>query len=222
MSIMTDGEIKAALDDPASGLKIGPLSDAGVQIQPISVDLRLGNKFIAMDNGQKELHSFMQLRGGQVSQMDAMEKVAVDPREDQTEKLWHTVEIPDGNAFLMPPGAFILAEVFEHIELPDNIACRVDGRSSYGRLGIAIHVTAGVVEPGFKGRLTLEMTNVGPRPVKLYPGDRICQIVLYKTAVPAVEPYSACRDSKYQDQEGVTPSRVHLDYTAHVAEEGKE
>ena len=101
----------------------------------------------------------------------------------------------------------------EKIELPDNIVAYVDGRSSLGRIGIVVHVTSGFVDPGFNGRLVLEMTNVGKMPVALHTGMRICKLVFFQLSSPAQQPYNKRADAKYQGQESVEGSKIHKDFT---------
>jgi len=97
------------------------------------------------------------------------------------------------------------------VEIPDWLVARVDGRSSLGRLGVVVHATAGFIDPGFKGQITLEFSNVGHLPVKLWPGMRICQLVLEELRTPCAQPYGPARGSKYQNQEGPIASRLNED-----------
>jgi dCTP deaminase len=160
-------------------------------VQPSSVDMRLGRVFCAFKRGM-------------VGILDT--KKAVD-------ELMETIEIPDDGAFNLPPREFVLGTTLESVSLPDDIVGRLEGRSSLGRLGIVIHSTAGYVDPGFCGQLTLEISNLAPVPVILYPGMRIAQISFIQMTTAADKPYTADGlGSKYQGQRGPTPSRLYRDF----------
>jgi dCTP deaminase len=116
----------------------------------------------------------------------------------------HTPE--DG--VIIHPGEFVLGTSLETVNVPDDMVARVEGRSSYGRLGIVVHATAGFVDPGFEGDITLEMQNLGNAPVKVYPEDRICQIVFETMTSAAAIPYGEKRDAKYMGQQGATGSKL--------------
>jgi len=155
-------------------------------LQPASVDLRLGYEILRMKPG----HGL------------------IDTRNMGLE---YDV-VPCDNGFILNPGEFILASTLERIGLPVDIAARADGRSSIGRLGVTIHVTAGFIDPGFHGAITLEMSNIGSAPVKLYPEQRVCQLVFEELSGAAMKPYgSPCLGSKYYGQDGPTPSRIGMD-----------
>ncbi len=186
--ILSDRDIRKYLEE--GKIIIEPL-DPEIQIQPSSVDLRLGNEFKVFRH---------------------MEKAFIDPFSDDVEKYTETIKIKDGEQFILHPGEFVLACTLERIELPDDLVARVEGRSSLGRLALLIHATAGYVDPGFKGQLTLELSNVGKMPIALRPGMRICQISFEKLSSPAEKPYGhPNRDSKYQNQKGATSSRIRFD-----------
>ncbi len=187
--ILSDSDIKKFLKE--GKIKIIGMKDPDVQIQPSSVDLRLGNEF----------RIFKTIRKG-----------FIDPIRDNPEEYTELVYVEDGEPFILHPGEFILGVTKERIELSDDVVARVEGRSSLGRLAILIHATAGYIDPGFRGRITLELSNVGKMPVALYPGMRICQISFELLSSKAEMPYGhKLRDSKYQNQESVTTSRIHLD-----------
>ena len=119
----------------------------------------------------------------------------------------------DDEAFILHPGEFVLASTYEIITLPDDIAGRLEGKSSLGRLGLLTHSTAGFIDPGFSGHITLELSNVANLPVKLYPGMKIGQLCLIKLSSPAEHPYgSAIYASRYQGQRGPTPSRSFMNF----------
>ena len=107
------------------------------------------------------------------------------------------------------PGEFILGSTLENLRVPDDMVARVEGRSSYGRLGIIVHATAGYVDPGFEGDITLEIQNLGNAPVRLYPEDRVCQVVFETMTSEADNPYGDKKDSKYMGQQGATGSRLN-------------
>lgn len=182
--ILADREIRAAL---ASGhLGIEPLADADAQIQPCSVDLRLSNVF-------RKLHA-------------TAEVSIIDARHPQIAPIYTDVRHWGGN-FVIHPGQFVLGSTIERVRIPNDLLARVEGCSTFGRLGVLVHITAGFVDPGFAGEITLELKNVGPLPVALWPGDKICQIA-FQTLTSAVErPYGPERGSKYQGQAGPTPAR---------------
>jgi dCTP deaminase len=118
------------------------------------------------------------------------------------------VEIDDGDAFILHPGEFVLGSTSERVTLPDDLVARIEGKSSLGRLGLLIHSTAGFVDAGFSGHITLELSNVANLPITLYPGMKIGQVSFLRMTTPADVPYGSARvGSKYQGQRGPTPSR---------------
>jgi dCTP deaminase len=188
--ILSDCDIRARL--ARGDLKVGPLEDAELQIQPASIDVRLADEFVIY-------------RPSQVS--------CLDPRDPQTLiAASQRIQIPAGEAFVLHPGEFGLASTIEAVTIPHDLVATVDGRSSIGRLAVVIHATAGFIDPGFEGQITLELSNIGPIPVKLYPGMRVAQLVFHELKSPAEMPYgSAGRGSNYQGQRGPQPSRIRLD-----------
>jgi len=191
MAILSDVDIKKYLK--AKKIEIEPLEDFEKQIQPSSVDMRLGNEF----------KSFKIIR-----------KPYIDPKDPTDLATYMESEIiPEGEAFIIHPGEFALATTFEAVKIPDDLVARVEGRSSMGRLGITMHVTAGYIDPGFEGKITLEISNIGKMPVALYPGQRVCQIVFETMTTPSEKPYGHPeRDSKYMGQVRPESSRIKLDY----------
>lgn len=160
-------------------------------IQPSSVDVRLDKFFRVFEN-----HKYS----------------VIDPSIEQAE-LTREVIAEDDEAFILHPGEFVLASTYEIITLPDDIAGRLEGKSSLGRLGLLTHSTAGFIDPGFSGHITLELSNVANLPVKLYPGMKIGQLCLIKLSSPAEHPYgSAIYASRYQGQRGPTPSRSFMNF----------
>ena len=185
--VLSDRTIKEEI--AAGRIVIDPL---GVNaIQPASVDVHLDSGFLVFRNSRLP---FIDVRKGM---------------DDLTEK----VEIEDDVPFILHPGEFVLGSTLEHIELPDNLVARVEGKSSLGRLGLLIHSTAGYVDPGFKGHLTLELSNVANLPITLYYGMKIGQLSYVRLTTPAEFPYGSPElGSKYQGQMDATASRIHQDF----------
>ncbi|OPX62913.1 MULTISPECIES: dCTP deaminase [unclassified Methanoregula] len=153
-------------------------------VQPNSIDIRLGNHFIWYKSSDK----------------------VIDPRDKKS--ITTGVEETEADEFVIQPGAFVLARTLECIELPDNIVATIEGKSSIARLGVTLHQTGGWIDAGFRGTITLEMCNVNTRPVKVYAGMPIGQLVFYTTE-RAVNPYYSKADAKYMDQQQATLSRYH-------------
>jgi dCTP deaminase len=131
----------------------------------------------------------------------------IDVRKDLSD-LTQEVEIAEGDAFILHPGEFVLGSTSERISVPDDIVARIEGKSSLGRLGLLIHSTAGFIDAGFSGHITLELSNVANLPITLYPGMKIGQVSFLQMTTPADVPYGSSRvGSKYQGQRGPTPSR---------------
>lgn len=218
MSILVDTEIEYYLNlkPEEGGIVIDSLVDLDSQIQPASVDLRLGNDFVGISNGIQELQRIQMLApssGDPAVQKQLHERLVLDPRKNPNETTYVEQHVPDDEYITVPPMSFLLGTTKERVTLPANIVGRVEGKSSFARLGIAIHSTAGYIDPGFTGQVTLEIYNHAPRPVRLYVGDPVCQIVLEKTNAPAKRPYGhRSRNSKYQGQQGATVSMSHKDY----------
>jgi len=185
--VLSDRTIRRELE--AGNIGIDPLSaDA---IQPASVDLRLG-------------HQFRVFRNSGVPYIDVKQEYP-----DLTE----LVEIEGDHPFILHPGEFALAVTYERVRLPADIVGRLEGKSSLGRLGLLIHSTAGYVDPGWDGALTLELSNVANLPITLYHRMKVSQISFLRLSEPAENPYgSAAAGSKYQGQEGPTPSRYYLNF----------
>ncbi len=160
-------------------------------VQPASVDVRLDRYFRLFDN-----HKYP----------------SIDPAEDQPE-LTRLIEVPAEEAFVLHPGEFVLGSTYEFVGLPDDLAARLEGKSSLGRLGLLTHSTAGFVDPGFAGHVTLELSNVATLPIKLWPGMKIGQLCFFRLSSPAEHPYgSGATGSRYQGQRGPTASRSHLGF----------
>jgi dCTP deaminase len=191
MAILSDTDIKKNLDK--GKITISPLEDPEIQIQPSSVDLRIG----------KEFKGFKIIR-----------KPVIDPMDkSDLESYMESFYLEEGEPFIIHPGEFALATTYETIKLPHDLVARVEGRSSMGRLGITMHVTAGYIDPGFHGKITLEISNIGKMPVALYTGQRVCQIVFETMTSPSERPYGhPDRDSKYMGQERPITSKIKQDY----------
>ncbi len=179
--ILADREIKAALAD--GRIKITPAPDLTIQLGSVSVDFRLGGTFMVFEHSR---HSF------------------IDPRQPQSiGDAMRTIEVAEDERFIMQPGDFALASTIESLELPDDLLGRLEGRSSIARLGITVHSTAAVFEPGWVGTATMELSNLGRMPVALYPGMRICSFSFEQVSSPVEMPYRLKRNAKYVGQ--VTP-----------------
>ena len=180
--LLSDRDIKAELNAGRIGLE--PLDPA--MIQPSSIDVRLDRLFRLFDN-----HKY----------------AYIDPAEDQPE-LTHLIETKPDEPFILHPGEFVLGATYEQVTLPDNVAARLEGKSSLGRLGLLTHSTAGFIDPGFSGHVTLELSNVATLPIKLWPGMKIGQLCFFQLSSPADKPYGSSEyGSRYQGQRGPTASR---------------
>jgi len=137
----------------------------------------------------------------------------IDVKEEQ-EGLTELVEVADTEPFILHPGEFVLGSTLERVTLPDDLVARLEGKSSLGRLGLLIHSTAGFIDPGFDGHVTLELSNVANLPITIYPGMKIGQLSFVQMSEPAETPYgSGALGSKYQGQRGPTPSRYWQNFT---------
>jgi dCTP deaminase len=185
--LLSDRDIRAQIESKRVGVE--PFAES--MIQPSSVDVRLDKFFRVFENHKYEV---------------------IDPALEQPE-LTREIVAEDGEAFILHPGEFVLASTYEVITLPDDIAGRLEGKSSLGRLGLLTHSTAGFIDPGFSGHITLELSNVANLPVKLYPGMKIGQLCLIKLSSPAEHPYGSAQYlNRYQGQRGPTPSRSFMNF----------
>jgi dCTP deaminase len=138
----------------------------------------------------------------------------IDPAVDQAHRTDELITLPDGEPCVLHPDGFVLASTYERVSLPADLAARVEGKSSLGRLGLVVHTTAGFVDPGFRGYITLELKNLNVDPILLWPGMKIGQLCLFRLDSRAERPYgSRAAGSHYQDQTGPTPSRAHERFT---------
>jgi dCTP deaminase len=185
--LLSDRDIRAELD--AGRVSLEPFDSA--MVQPSSVDVRLDRFFRTFEN-----HRYPH----------------IDPAEDQPE-LTREVEPVGDEPFILHPGEFVLASTYEVVSLPDDLASRLEGKSSLGRLGLVTHSTAGFIDPGFCGHVTLELSNVATLPIKLWPGMKIGQLCMFRLSSPAEHPYGSERHgSRYQGQRGPTASRSYLNF----------
>ncbi|RWZ68203.1 dCTP deaminase [Labedella populi] len=180
--LLSDRDIRAELT--SGRIALDPYEPE--MIQPSSIDVRLDRFFRLFDNHKYPF---------------------IDPAEDQPE-LTRLIEAKPDEAFVLHPGEFVLGSTFESVTLPDDVAARLEGKSSLGRLGLLTHSTAGFIDPGFEGHVTLELSNVATLPIKLWPGMKIGQMCFFRLSSPAERPYgSAAYASRYQGQRGPTASR---------------
>ena len=183
--ILSDRSIRAALLEGRIG--IDPLDDAAVQ--PSSLDVRIGSTFRVFANHRH---------------------LAIDPHQVQPD-LTDVVAKGDDEPFVLHPGEFVLGSTLERITLPDDLVARLEGKSSLARLGLVVHSTAGFIDAGFDGEVTLELSNVATLPILLHPGMRVAQLAFFQLDGPAENPYGSSKvGSKYQGQRGPTASRYHL------------
>jgi deoxycytidine triphosphate deaminase len=187
VAVLSDRDIRAALE--AGRIRIDPYDPSC--LQPSSVDLHLDREFRVFRNNRYPF---------------------IDPRIAQPD-LTELVSIQEDEAFILHPGEFVLGQTLEWVELPDDLVARLEGKSSLGRLGLLIHSTAGYVDPGWKGNLTLELSNVANLPIALYSGMRIGQISFFQMSSPVERPYgSKDLGSKYQGQSTPTASAFYRDF----------
>lgn len=170
-------------------------------VQPSSVDIHLDRFFRLFDN-----HKYP----------------VVDPAADQPE-LTRLIEVSADGEFVLHPGEFVLGATYERVTLADDVAARLEGKSSLGRRGLLTHSTAGFIDPGFSGHVTLELSNTATLPIKLYPGMKVGQLCFFQLSSPAERPYGAgAMGSRYQGQRGPTASRSHLNFhRIDVAHDGR-
>ena len=185
--LLSDRDIRSEID--AGRVRLDPWDPE--MVQPSSVDVRLDKYFRLFDN-----HKYPY----------------IDPAEEQPE-LTRLVEVAADEPFILHPGEFVLGSILEAVTLPDDVAARVEGKSSLGRLGLLTHATAGFVDPGFSGHVTLELSNVATLPIKLWPGMKVGQLCFFRLSSPVEHAYgSAKHGSHYQGQRGPTASRSYENF----------
>ncbi|RYU10815.1 dCTP deaminase [Nocardioides iriomotensis] len=185
--LLSDRDIIAEID--AGRVALEPLERD--MVQPSSIDVRLDRFFRVFEN-----HKYPH----------------IDPAADQPD-LTRMVEPEGEEPFILHPGEFVLGSTYEVVTLPDDVAARLEGKSSLGRLGLLTHSTAGFIDPGFSGHVTLELSNVATLPIKLWPGMKIGQLCFFRLSSPSENPYGSAKyGSRYQGQRGPTPSRSYLNF----------
>ncbi len=185
--LLSDRDIRAEID--GGRVVLDPWDPA--MVQPSSVDVRLDKWFRLFDN-----HKYP----------------VIDPAQDQPE-LTRLIEVDPQEGFVLHPGEFVLGSTYEAVTLPTDLAARVEGKSSLGRLGLLTHATAGFVDPGFSGHVTLELSNVATLPIRLWPGMKVGQLCFFRLSSPAEHPYgSQTYGSHYQGQRGPTASRSFANF----------
>ena len=184
--VLSDGDIKKALKNKK--IVITPSPDLSVQLGSCSIDLRLGNTFRVFDHSRNAY---------------------IDPtKKDFSNDITKEVKVKKGESFMMQPGDFVLAVTLEKVKIPSDIMGRLEGRSSLGRLGIVVHSTASIFDPGWDGKPVLELGNLGRMAVKLTPGMRICAMTFEELSSPSEVPYTKKKFAKYKIQNGPSESRI--------------
>ncbi len=183
--VLSDVDIKRYLSE--GKIRVSPELPPE-QFGSCSVDFRLGPEFSVFDHSK---HAYIDLRN-----------------RTSIQELMSTVMVEPGEAFILQPREFVLAITEEHIELDDDVLGRLEGRSSLGRIGIIVHGTAGLFDPGWRGKATLELSNLGRMPVALYPGMRICSMTFEQLSTPSSNPYHKKPSSKYAGQQSPIASRL--------------
>lgn len=187
--VLSDRDIKEHIKNKR--IVVSPVPDFKVQLGSCSLDLRLGDKFRVFDHSKNPY---------------------LDPtKKDYTNEITVEIKVKNGDAFIMQPGDFVLAATMENVKIPDDLLGRLEGRSSLGRLGIVVHSTASIFDPGWDGQCVLELGNLGRMPVALYPGMRICAMTFEQLSTPADVPYVNKTHAKYKFQKGPQESKYNLD-----------
>lgn len=187
--VLSDRDIKKALK--SKKIVITPAPDLKQQLGSCSIDLRLGNTFRVFDHSRNAY---------------------IDPsKKDYSNEITKEVKVKKNDSFMMQPGDFVLAVTLEKVKIPSDIMGRLEGRSSLGRLGIVVHSTASIFDPGWNGKPVLELGNLGRMAVKLTPGMRICAMTFEGLTSPAEVPYAKKVKAKYKMQEGPNESKIHED-----------
>lgn len=185
--LLSDADIRELID--RGGASLTPFDPN--MVQPASIDVHLDRHFRLFDN-----HKYP----------------AIDPAAEQDD-LTHLISVDPDGEFVLQPGEFVLGSTYELVELGDAVAARLEGKSSLGRLGLLTHSTAGFIDPGFSGHVTLELSNTATMPIKLYPGMKVGQLCFFRLLNPSERPYgSGAHGSRYQGQRGPTASRSYLNF----------
>lgn len=193
MTILSDKDLKKLInEEDAVRVDKGPALDEDLQLGPSSLDLRLGYEFGVLETRKVK---------------------AIDTRKmDEYSDIKASKEATPEEGMVVHPGEFVLGTTLETLDVPSNLVARIEGRSSYARLGLIPHAAAGFVDPGFEGQITLEIQNLGNVPITIYPEDRICQVVFETMSSEAENPYGEKTDSKYMGQTGATGSRLDKEH----------
>lgn len=187
--ILSDQDIKKALQ--TKRIVIKPTPDYATQLGSCSVDLRLGNTFRVFDYSKYPY---------------------IDPsNKDYSNEITKVIKVEKDGSFIMQPGDFVLAVTLEHVKIPPDLMGRLEGRSSLGRLGLVVHSTASIFDPGWDGKPVLELGNLGRMAIKLTVGMRICAMTFEELSTPALTPYTSKKFAKYKFQQGPEESRIHED-----------
>ncbi len=185
--VLSDQDIEKAL--ASRRIIIKPAPDLSTQLGSCSIDLRLGNNFRIFDHSH---HAY------------------IDPsKKDYSNEITKVIKVPKDGAFIMQPGEFVLAVTLESVKIPADLMGRLEGRSSLGRLGLVVHSTASIFDPGWDGNPVLELGNLGRMAIKLTIGMRICAMTFEELSSPAVTPYTSKKNAKYKFQKGPEESRIH-------------
>ncbi|MFB6174354.1 MAG: dCTP deaminase [Candidatus Nanohalobium sp.] len=193
MTVLSDKDLKEIIEkEKAIEVEEGPEIDYGLQLGPSSMDLRLGYEFGVLETRR----------------IKALDTKGMDDYSDIKKSRKVTPE----EGMVVHPGEFVLGSTLEKVNVPNDMVARIEGRSSYARLGLIPHAAAGFVDPGFEGNITLEIQNLGNVPITIYPEDRICQVVFETMTSKADNPYGEKTDSKYMNQKGATGSRLDKEH----------
>jgi dCTP deaminase len=192
--ILTDSELLARFfcKEPSRRIQVSPIINWRKQLQPSSIDLRLGSEVVVFRREMESVLDLLDRKG-----------------EEVTRRLAHRMSVNPLQGFVIHPGDFLLATTFESMRLPADIAARLEGKSSWGRLGLQIHSTAGFIDPGFAGKVTFEISNVGTLPMRLYPGLLVAQVCFFQAKFPSIKAYD--KENKYFGQLRTEPSRYYKD-----------
>jgi dCTP deaminase len=187
--ILSDRDIKDYLK--RGTISITPKPDLDVQLGACSIDLRLGDTFRIFEHSKF---------------------ACIDPHDpDEAKELTTEITVKEGEPFILQPSDFVLATTIESFSLPDDLVARLEGRSSLGRLGIVVHSTASVFEPGWRGKVVMELGNMGRMPVMLYPGMRVCALTFEQLSCAAQVPYNKKKNAKYVNQNEPLASKIALE-----------
>jgi dCTP deaminase len=187
--ILSDTDLLERLGE--GDLVVDPIDHLDTQVQPASIDMRLGSEFLEF-------------------QRTNIPCIHPD-RADEVDEYVRETYVEEGEEFILHPGDFVLGTTKERVEIPSDLVATVEGRSSLGRLAVVVHATAGFIDPGFCGKITLELSNLGAAPVALSPDMRVSQLVFTELKSASTRPYGIERGSKYQDQDGPKASKIQDD-----------